>query len=76
MILEVFGRVLAPAFARNSMVLEVLEGLSTRLLLEIQCFCKVLGGWVEAVQAQAVEAAGSGVAVHRRLTTPARTGKK
>ena len=31
---------------------------------------------VEAVPAQAVEAAGSGVAVHYSLTTPARGGKK
>ena len=31
---------------------------------------------VEAVPAQAVEAAGSGVAVHYSLITPARGGKK
>ena len=39
-------------------------------------FLEGLGRMVEAVPAQAVEAAGSGVAVHYSLTTPARGGKK
>ena len=48
------------------------EVLSTRYLIEIQQFFRV----AEAVPAQAVEAAGSSVAVHHSLTTPARGGKK
>ena len=39
-------------------------------------FLEGFGRMVEAVPAQAVEAAGSGVAVHYSLTTPARGGKK
>ena len=39
-------------------------------------FLEGFGRMVEAVPAQAVEAAGSGVAVHYSLTTPTRGGKK
>ena len=39
-------------------------------------FLEGFGRVVEAVPAQAVEVAGSGVAVHYSLTTPARGGKK
>ena len=39
-------------------------------------FLEGFGRMVEAVPAQAVEAAGSGVVVHYSLTTPVRGGKK
>ena len=71
-----FGRVLVHDFCSKLNDFGGFGSLSTTNFVRNSMFLEGFGRMVEAVPAQAVEAAGSGVAVHYSVTTLARGGKK